>query len=185
MKPGGGSQLDEVVQRQAEAMQVNVEHYLKRARMAARAETIGARTDVRPVIDALARMFNRLYDAKGIEVIVDGPESAIFRGEQQDFEEMTGNLMENACKWAASDVRVTIEETPRLLTIRVEDNGPGLSPEEREGALKRGVRLDETMPGTGLGLSIVTELAALHKGTLELGQAPLGGLKAELRFPRT
>jgi signal transduction histidine kinase len=181
----GESQLDEVVQRQAEAMQVNVEHYLKRARMAARAETIGARTDVRPVIDALARMFNRLYDAKGIEVIVEGPESAIFRGEQQDFEEMAGNLMENACKWAASDVRVTIEETPRLLTVRVEDNGPGLSPEEREGALKRGVRLDETMPGTGLGLSIVTELAGLHKGTLELGQAPLGGLRAELRFPRT
>ncbi|MFN3313081.1 MAG: ATP-binding protein, partial [Hyphomonas sp.] len=95
-----------------------------------------------------------------------------------------GNLMENACKWAASEVRVTVRDTPQLLEITVEDDGPGLTPEEREGALKRGVRLDETTPGTGLGLSIVTELAELHKGTLELGDAALGGLKASLMFPR-
>ena len=81
----GQSQLDNVVRRQADAMQTNVEHYLKRARMAARAETIGARTDVRPVIDGLARLLNRLFDARGIEVTVEGAASAVFRGEQQDF----------------------------------------------------------------------------------------------------
>jgi signal transduction histidine kinase len=108
----------------------------------------------------------------------------VFRGERQDFEEMAGNLMENACKWAESEVRVTVRDTPQRLEIIVEDDGPGLTPAEREGALKRGVRLDETTPGTGLGLSIVTELAELHKGTLELGAADLGGLKASLIFPR-
>lgn len=180
----GGSQLDDVVRRQAEAMQTNVEHYLKRARMAARAEAIGARTDVRPVLDGLARMLNRLFDARGIEVTVAGAEAAIFRGEQQDFEEMAGNLMENACKWAASEVRVTVHDSGRELEITVEDDGPGLTPEQRAGAMKRGVRLDETTPGTGLGLSIVTELAELHKGSFELGDAALGGLKATLRFPR-
>jgi len=71
------------------------------------------------------------------------------------------------------------------LTIDVEDDGKGLTPEERAGALKRGVRLDETTPGTGLGLSIVKELAELHRGSLELGDAGLGGLKASLRFPKT
>nr|WP_290920651.1 ATP-binding protein [Hyphomonas sp. 34-62-18] len=180
----GSSQLDDVVRRQAEAMQTNVEHYLKRARMAARAEAIGARTDVRPVLDGLARMLNRLFDARGIEVTVTGAPAAIFRGEQQDFEEMAGNLMENACKWAASEVLVTISDTGRELVITVEDDGPGLTPEQRTGAIKRGVRLDETTPGTGLGLSIVTELAELHKGSFELGDAALGGLKATLRFPR-
>jgi signal transduction histidine kinase len=180
----GPTQLDDVVRRQADAMQVNVEHYLKRARMAARAETIGARTDVRPVLEGLARLLNRLFDARGIEVTVEGAASAIFRGEQQDFEEMAGNLMENACKWAASDVRVTVNETPLGLTIDVEDNGKGLSEAERTSALQRGVRLDETTPGTGLGLSIVKELAELHKGQLELGEAALGGLRATLRFPR-
>ncbi|MBI1399231.1 ATP-binding protein [Hyphomonas sp.] len=180
----GQTQLDDVVRRQAEAMQTNVEHYLKRARMAARAETIGARTDVRPVIEGLARLLNRLFDAKGIEVTVEGSTSAIFRGEQQDFEEMIGNLMENACKWASTEVKVTITDSPQGITIDVEDDGKGLSAEEREAAMKRGVRLDETTPGTGLGLSIVKELAELHKGRLELGEAALGGLRATLRFTR-
>lgn len=180
----GSSQLDEVVRRQADAMQTNVEHYLKRARMAARAETIGARTEVRPVIDGLARLLNRLFDARGIEVTVEGSAAAIFRGEKQDFEEMIGNLMENACKWAASEVKVTVSDSARELVIEVDDDGRGLSEEERADAMKRGVRLDETTPGTGLGLSIVKELAELHKGRLELGVAALGGLRATLRFPR-
>ena len=180
----GQTQLDDVVRRQTDSMQTNVEHYLKRARMAARAETIGARTEIRPVIDGLARLLNRLFDAKGIEVNVAGSASAIFRGEKQDFEEMIGNLMENACKWASTEVTVTITELSDALTIDVEDDGKGLSEEERAAAMKRGVRLDETKPGTGLGLSIVKELAELHKGQLELGVAASGGLRARLRFPR-
>ena len=148
------------------------------------AEALGARTEVRPVLDGIARLMNRLYDSKGIDVTVTGTETAVFRGEQQDLEEMVGNLMENACKWASSEVLVRVRDTAAALTIDVEDNGKGLSPEEREGALKRGVRLDETTPGTGLGLSIVKELAELHRGSLELGDAELGGLKAQLRFPK-
>ncbi|MEZ5945925.1 MAG: ATP-binding protein [Hyphomonas sp.] len=179
----GETQLDDVVRRQADAMQTNVEHYLKRAKMAARAEALGARTEVRPVLDGLARLLNRLFDAKGIEVTVSGGDGATFRGEKQDLEEMVGNLMENACKWAKADVAVTITEGAGELRIEVDDDGPGLTPDEREGALKRGVRLDETTPGTGLGLSIVTELAELHKGVLELDAAPGGGLRARLRFP--
>lgn len=180
----GDSQLDDVVRRQSDAMQTNVEHYLKRARMAARAETLGARTDIVPVIEGIARMLNRLYDARGINVAVALPDKAVFRGEQQDFEEMIGNLMENACKWARSEVLVTVTDASDALVILIEDDGPGLTPEEREGALKRGVRLDETTPGTGLGLSIVTELVDLHKGTLELDHAALGGLCARLIFEK-
>jgi signal transduction histidine kinase len=92
--------------------------------------------------------------------------------------------MENACKWAKADVRVSVLDDATELRIEVDDDGPGLTAEEREGALKRGVRLDETTPGTGLGLSIVTELAELHKGVLELDEAPAGGLRARLRFPK-
>ena len=180
----GDSQLDDVVRRQTESMQTNVEHYLKRARMAARAETLGARTEIRPVIDGLARMLNRLFADKGVNVSVDGGAGTVFRGEKQDLEEMVGNLMENACKWAEREVRVHIRFDTLGQTIDVEDDGPGLSPREREDALQRGVRLDETIPGTGLGLSIVKELAELHRGSLELGESELGGLRARLRFPR-
>ncbi len=181
----GDTQLDDVVRRQSESMQTNVEHYLKRAQMVARAQTLGARTELRPVVDGIARMLNRLYDARGVNVSVDGGVGAVFRGEKQDLEEMVGNLMENACKWAGSEVLVRVRDTAAALTIDVEDDGKGLTPEERAGALKRGVRLDETTPGTGLGLSIVKELAELHRGSLELGDAGLGGLKASLRFPKT
>ncbi len=181
----GTTQLDDVVRRQASAMQTNVEHYLKRARMAASAESLGVRTEVRPVLDGLARLLNRLHDARGIEVIVEGGEGVYFRGERQDFEEMIGNLMENACKWARADVRVTVRDDARAMIIDVEDDGKGLAPAERDAAMKRGVRLDEATPGTGLGLSIVKELAELYKGSFELGEAELGGLLARVRFPKS
>lgn len=179
----GESQLDDVVRRQTEAMHANVEHYLKRARAAARAETLGARTEVRASLDGLARLFRRLHESKALSIT--GGEGAMFRGESQDFEEMMGNLMDNACKWAASAVDVSVigGRPGDTLLLRVDDDGPGLSEDERIGALQRGVRLDETTPGTGLGLSIVTELAELHGGTLDLGDSPQGGLRAELRFP--
>jgi signal transduction histidine kinase len=181
----GATQLDDVVRRQASAMQTNVEHYLKRARMAASAESLGVRTEIRPVLDGLARLLNRLHDARGIEVLVEGGEGVFFRGERQDFEEMIGNLMENACKWARADVRVTVRDDARALVIDVEDDGKGLAPAEREAAMKRGVRLDEATPGTGLGLSIVKELAELYKGSFELGEAELGGLLARVRFAKS
>jgi signal transduction histidine kinase len=113
-----------------------------------------------------------------------------FRGEQQDLEEMVGNLVDNACKWAQS--RVSIEafaEQPdpsgerRFVRIQVDDDGPGLTPSQREQVARRGRRLDETKPGSGLGLSIVMELASLYGGRLTLGTAPIGGLRAELVLP--
>jgi signal transduction histidine kinase len=97
---------------------------------------------------------------------------------------MVGNLIDNACKWAASRVSVKVDvirpdDQPRLC-IRVEDDGPGLPEEARAAMLKRGHRLDETKPGSGLGLSIVADLAALYQGGLRLEEAEGGGLKAVL-----
>ena len=113
-------------------------------------------------------------------------EAARFRGERQDLEEMIGNLVDNACKWAAGRVAISGEvardgERARLV-LRVEDDGPGL-PEEARGTLKRGRRLDESKPGSGLGLSIVSDLAALYRGSLDLSRSPLGGLAAVLDLP--
>ncbi|MCC7348317.1 MAG: sensor histidine kinase, partial [Variibacter sp.] len=108
----------------------------------------------------------------------------------QDLEEMVGNLVDNACKWAQSRVRVEIMTDPAggaratgEVRIVVDDDGPGLSPGQREQVAKRGQRLDETKPGSGLGLSIVTELSGLYGGGLTLGNAPIGGLRAELVLP--
>ena len=138
--------------------------HLERARLAARVAVIGTVTDVRPVVFALARTMERLHHDRGVAIDIDAAEGARFRGEQQDLEEMVGNLVDNACKWAQSRVAVEVfSEKPdprddrRVVRIVVDDDGPGLSPQQREQVARRGRRLDETKPGSGLGLSIVVE----------------------------
>jgi signal transduction histidine kinase len=96
---------------------------------------------------------------------------------------MLGNLMDNACKWAKSRVRVSVAFDGSHLAISVDDDGPGIPPARREAALRRGERLDQTVRGSGLGLDIVGELTELYRGSLTLEDSPLGGLRAELNLP--
>jgi signal transduction histidine kinase len=186
----GDNPLARKVCEQTEIMRDQVTRHLERARLAARVAAIGTVTEVRPVITALARTMEKIHHHRGIAIDVDAPDSARFRGEQQDLEEMVGNLVDNACKWAQSRVAVEAvsektdpRDNRRRLRIVVDDDGPGLSPQEREQVARRGRRLDETKPGSGLGLSIVVELANLYGGGLTLGTAPIGGLRAELVLP--
>ena len=176
------------VAEQANVMRDQVNLYLDRARMAARAGIIGGDTEVLPVTQGLVRALERIYSDRGIEVAVSCPPELRFRGERQDLEEMLGNLMDNACKWAATQVVLTVAPAPgnqnNQLLFTVDDDGPGLKPEERQKALSRGQRLDESKPGSGLGLSIVGDLAGLYQGRLELDAAPSGGLRANLTLPQ-
>ena len=146
-------------------------------------------TDVRDVVEALARTLQRIHLERGMDCEVACPAGLKFRGERQDLEEMLGNLLDNAFKWARRriDVEVTAVrgETGgrHWLSVKVGDDGPGLPEDRREEALKRGRRLDETKPGSGLGLNIVTETATMYGGSVSLGRSPLGGLLATLRLP--
>jgi signal transduction histidine kinase len=176
------------VTEQIEIMRDQVAHHLDRARVAARAATVGSVTDVRPVVDALTRTMEKIHRTRELTIAIDAPQDAKFRGERQDLEEMIGNLVDNACKWAQSRVCVEVfperaEDARHMVRIVVDDDGPGLSPSQRQQVARRGQRLDETKPGSGLGLSIVTELSALYGGGLALGTAPIGGLRAELVLP--
>lgn len=175
---------------QTNIMRDQVNLYLDRARRAARAQGLGAVTEIQPLLEGLARTLQRIHRDKGIEVIVHCDRNLKFRGERQDFEEMAGNLMDNASKWAVSrvEVRVALDTTSSAqgrtwLTVTVDDDGPGLPADKRSEALKRGRRLDETKPGSGLGLSIVSEAASMYGGTLTLGDADTGGLRITLRLP--
>jgi signal transduction histidine kinase len=183
--PGG---VASKVREQAAVMRDQVTYYLDRARAAALAGTLGAITEVGPVISGLVRTFEKIYEGKHLQVEVDVPSAVRFRGERQDLEEMVGNLIDNACKWAASRVEVRVgsaarEDGRNAIEIAVEDDGPGLPESARTEMLKRGRRLDETKPGSGLGLSIVVDLAGLYQGTLRLDQGRLGGLCAVLNLP--
>jgi signal transduction histidine kinase len=178
------------VREQADIMRDQVTRHLERARLAARLTAISTLTEVPPVVNALARSMEKIHRDKEIAIALDAPEQARFLGERQDLEEMVGNLLDNACKWAQSRVAVEVMcERPeagsdrQVVRIVVDDDGRGLTPSEREQVAFRGKRLDETKPGSGLGLSIVVELARLYGGGLTLGTAPIGGLRAELILP--
>jgi len=175
---------------QADLMRDQVAHHLERARIAARLTVIGTVTEVAPTIEALRRTMEKIHRDRGVAIGVEADPQARFRGERQDLEEMVGNRVDNACKWAASrvliEVRVERAAAPDAgiaLRITVDDDGRGLSAAERSKASRRGQRLDESKPGSGLGLSIVVDLAALYGGSLSLGNAPIGGLRAELVLP--
>jgi signal transduction histidine kinase len=115
--------------------------------------------------------------------VIDIPADHVFQGEQNDLEEMLGNLMDNACKWARRRVAVTSRRDDGRLTITIDDDGPGLPVAQLRSALVPGARFDETVPGTGLGLAIVRDLAGLYSGSIALESSSLGGLRAELTLP--
>ena len=186
-----GSFADKVVE-QAEVMRDQVNLYLDRARRAARAHALGSLTEIRPVLDGLVRTLKRINADKNVDVTIDCPDVLRFLGEKQDLEEMVGNLLDNAFKWAGGkvDIKVWVVPSPekagkQWLILSVADDGPGLPEDKRNQALKRGRRLDETKPGSGLGLSIVEETASMYDGGITLGSSELGGLSVELTLPAT
>jgi signal transduction histidine kinase len=176
--------LADTVKKQVGVMRRQVDHYLTRARTAGALNVLGNRTAVAPVLEDLARVLRRIHAERGIAISVSCPTTLYFRGERQDLEEMAGNLMDNACKWART--KITVEATPQpdhTFRLQIEDDGPGLPPAARNRVLDRGERLDESVPGSGLGLSIVRDISKLYRGGLEFGESTLGGLSAVLVLP--
>ena len=178
------------VEEQAALMRDQVSYYLNRARAAVRARTLGGAAEVAPAIEALVRTFEKIYAERAIGFTVSVPGTIRFQGERQDFEEMVGNLIDNAGKWARHAVAIGVVPEPwrnlsdrRFFRVTIDDDGPGLAAGLRQAVLSRGKRLDETKPGSGLGLSIVADLASLYGGHLSLEDSPKGGLRAELRLP--
>jgi signal transduction histidine kinase len=181
---GAQGSTAETISRQVQVMRRQVDHYLTRARTAASAKVIGARAEVAPVLTDLTRALSKIYASRGIRIERQGGEKLYFRGDRSDFEEMVGNLIDNACKWAEGEVNVTVTlGGPGRLIVSVSDDGPGLTDEEAARVVETGERLDQTKPGSGLGVGIVKEIAQLYGGTLTLGRAQAGGLLAVLNLP--
>jgi signal transduction histidine kinase len=181
---GKNDGLARLVVGQVETAQKQVDYHLARAQAAAAVRVPGVRTPVSPVVGGLVRAMQRIYAERQLELVVglNAPD-LMFRGEEQDLQEMLGNLLDNACKWAASRVEIhALIEADRLV-IQIEDDGQGIAPDQREAMIRRGVRADEQVPGTGLGLAIVDDLARLYGGQLTLAESPLGGLQAKLNLP--
>lgn len=174
---------DPAVLVQIETMRRLIEHHLARAAAAAGPGRVVS-VAVAPVVEEMRAALSRIHASRDVVIETIVSPDALFRGERQDLEEILGNLADNACKWARSSVRLSAANADRALRLTVEDDGPGLSPEQAAAAARRGARLDEMAPGWGLGLSIVADLVGLYGGALAFGASELGGLRVAVTLPR-
>lgn len=178
------SELARLVDDQVGIARRQVDYHLARAQAAAASRIPGAKTALQPVIDGLVRAMRHIHAERQLELTIHPfPPALSFRGETQDLQEMLGNLLDNACKWATRQVEVNVTDHENTLIIGIDDDGCGLPMDQRDAVIQRGVRADEQVPGSGLGLAIVDDLARLYGGQLELTHSPLGGLRVELKLP--
>lgn len=179
----GQTEFAATLREQVDRMRRQIDSHLAQARANA-GGTLGARANVGDAVQALVRAMQRLYAERKLTFRIDIDEGVSVRVPPEDLEEMLGNLLDNACKWAGTRVVIKARAEADLVTIDVDDDGAGLGAEMREEVLKRGVRADETAPGSGLGLAIVRDLAEAYGGSVGLRSSTEGGLGARLILPR-
>jgi signal transduction histidine kinase len=176
--------LARLVASQVDTVRKQVDYHLSRAQAAASVQVPGIRTAVEPVIQGLVRVMQRVHADRQLEFVVHPDQANLaFRGEEQDLQEMLGNLIDNASKWARSRVEIQVKDESGKLRVNIDDDGKGIAEAERDRVFKRGVRADELVPGTGLGLAITADLARMYGGDLVLTKSSIGGLKASLMLP--
>jgi signal transduction histidine kinase len=166
----------------------HIHWHMARSRAAAAAGLPGHAVAVGPVLEGLVRAMHVVHAGRKLKIVLPAQAcGGAFAGEAQDLQELLGNLLDNACKWAHERVEIGYalqhEGDAMRLSITLDDDGPGIAPERRDAVLRRGVRLDESVPGTGLGLSIAAELAGLYQGGIVLENSPLGGLRVRVELP--
>lgn len=179
-----GGEQGRIVTEQCEAMQLQIQHYLQRARIAAQRDSVVFRTPVTPVLERIDRVTKKLNPQLDVR-FSNQFSGAVFAGEKEDLEEVIGNLMENAGKWGHSQILMSLQKAANdaEFMIIIEDDGPGLAAEKMAEAMQRGRRIDETKPGTGLGLAIVQDTVKEYGGQFVLKSSQLGGLRAQITLP--
>lgn len=179
-----GDPLAQAVAAQVNIMRRHVDHQLARARAMGRRSSSSARTPVWPSLQAIARTVERIHRQRGVTIDVAGNKEKVFRGEQQDLEEMLGNLIDNAALHGGGRVFITVDGDEGEVELLVEDDGRGIAPADRDRLFARGERLDTDKPGTGLGLAIVRDVAEIYGGRVSLETSEdLGGLMVRLVLP--
>ncbi len=176
------------IRKQTRLIREHVDHHLKRARIAGGGSGPGLPISER--LEKLVHAVEVMTRSKGVLFDLSCDEGLRFDGEKEDFDEVLGNLIDNAGKWAEGRVMVTAvaldndnENSRSLMEILVEDDGPGVPDSDLDTLFERGRRLDEHVPGTGLGLAIVRDIVEMYGGQARLERSELGGLAAILRLP--
>jgi len=175
--------IAEGIEQQVARMRRQVEYHLAHARAAASGTASGASCEVRASIEGLVRTLERLYAERGLTFHLDVDAAHGVRVRREELDEMLGNLLDNACKWARATVTIASRLDGERIVITVDDDGAGLAPSLRDVVLQRGARADEAAPGSGLGLAIVRDLAELSGGAISLDTSDRGGFRARLSLP--
>jgi len=179
----GHEQLAAEIDQQIDRMRRQIDYHLARARSMASSASPGAHASIAASAEGIARVLQRLHSERGMLIEIDAPASHAFSGQREDLDEMLGNLLDNACKWARTRVKLTCSKVDQQVVILVDDDGPGIEPSMREAIMQRGVRADEAAPGSGLGLAIVRDIAEIYRGSISLAGSPMGGARACLSLP--
>lgn len=179
----GQPELAEAIGAQVERMRRQVDYQLARARASAAGSRHDARSALHTSADGLVRTMQTVHAGRALGFAVHVDEALVVAVARHDLDEMLGNVLDNACKWARSRVTVQADATAPAARVIVDDDGPGIEPALRQAVLQRGVRADEAAPGSGLGLAIVRDLSDLYGGGVALSTSPLGGLRVELTLP--
>ena len=182
-RAAGHTALAATLETEIDRMRRQIDYHLAQARAAAAGPAGHARTRVADCVDGLLRAMSRVHADRRLTIDRALDAAHIVRVERQDLDEMLGNLLDNAFKWAASTIRLSSRVTGERVIVAVEDDGPGVTADKRDAVLKRGVKADEAAPGSGLGLAIADDLARLYGGSLELEAGRDGGLRAVLTLP--
>jgi len=174
-------QLHAALQEQLGQIQQRISRELTRARLAGDVLP-GAHFDCAAELPALLDTL-RMIHQRDIQLRWTAPSDCRLPWDREDMLELLGNLLDNACKWANSEVVLSIERSAAGYRLRVDDDGPGIPAAERAPVLDRGTRLDERAEGHGLGLGIVRDILSAWGGTLSLQDSPLGGLQVQIELP--
>lgn len=183
VRAAGHEQLATEIDQQIDRMRHQIDYHLAHARSAASFASPSARASIAESAEGLVRALKRLHAEQELSIEIDAAASHTFRGQREDLDEMLGNLLDNACKWARSQVSLTCSKEGEQVVITVDDDGPGIEPSMREAVLQRGIRADEGEPGSGIGLAIVRDLAEIYGGSISLEESPIGGVRAQLALP--
>jgi two-component system sensor histidine kinase PhoQ len=178
----GDMQSEQVmIREQVERMNDIISHQLQRAAVSGRA-TLAKPVALDRVVNRLVRTLDKVYREKNVDVARDLDPAGSFAGDEADLTEILGNLLENAYKYCNHAVRIGVHTAGRGVEILIEDDGPGIAPEQVQAILQRGMRMDESVPGQGIGLSMANEIIAVYGGRLEFAASELGGALLRVHF---
>jgi two-component system sensor histidine kinase PhoQ len=169
---------------QVDRMDRIVAYQLQRASTSGRSG-LAAPQPLRPAVERMLAALAKVYGDKSIATEVAADAALRFRGDEGDLTELLGNLLDNAFKWGRDRVRVSAEAAGGRLTLSVEDDGPGIAPEQAQRVLERGVRADQSVPGQGIGLAVVRDIVDAYEGELRIERSALGGARIVLVLPGT